>query len=216
VKQVGEETRLDQLISYLNENSDVEILDLRPSLIQAKDQGRLYERTGTHWNGHGAYIAYREIISRVSNWFPAIKPIPRSSFKVARKRTAGLDLAVSMGIENKLHEENIMLGNQLIRKMWSEVVNKNAKDAGMGARKKRYITKCRITGLPKAVIIRDSFTTRLMPFLSPSFSRIAYLWTNTFDSAEIIREKPDIVIHEVAERFLMVNPKKNIIRESDK
>ena len=53
------ETRLEKLIKYMKENSDVQILDLRPALLEAKKQQQVYFSTDTHWNGYGAFLGYQ-------------------------------------------------------------------------------------------------------------------------------------------------------------
>jgi hypothetical protein len=57
--------------------------------------------------------------------------------------------------------------------------------------------------LPKAVLFRDSFFTKLVPFFAPHFRRSVYYWQYKFDCAVIDQEKPDIVIQQIAERELM-------------
>jgi len=57
-------------------------------------------------------------------------------------------------------------------------------------------------GLPKLVMFRDSFADGLIPYLSENFSRSVYVWKPKVDLQVIEQEKPDIVIFEVAERYL--------------
>ena len=56
--------------------------------------------------------------------------------------------------------------------------------------------------LPSAVMFRDSFTSRMMPFLSEHFSRSVYMWQNDFDRELVSQEKPDVVILEIVGRRL--------------
>ena len=56
--------------------------------------------------------------------------------------------------------------------------------------------------LPRAVIFRDSFASRLVPFLSEHFSRAVYLWQNDFDASVVAEEHPDVVIEEIVGRHL--------------
>jgi len=56
---------------------------------------------------------------------------------------------------------------------------------------------------PKLLVFRDSFTTRMIPFLSPEFSEVQYIWKNDeLDRQRIILESPDIVIMQIIERTL--------------
>jgi hypothetical protein len=55
-------------------------------------------------------------------------------------------------------------------------------------------------------MIHDSFTAALRPFLSEHFRRIVYLQQHTFDCGVIEREHPDVVLHEIVERYLGLVP----------
>jgi alginate O-acetyltransferase complex protein AlgJ len=61
-------------------------------------------------------------------------------------------------------------------------------------------------GGPHAMVYRDSFGDYLQPFLSSAFARTTWLWTRTIDLPLIERERPDVVIQVVAERFLAQVP----------
>jgi hypothetical protein len=54
----------------------------------------------------------------------------------------------------------------------------------------------------RAVMFRDSFSSRLIPYLSEHFSRILYQWQNDFDPDLVRREHPDVVIQEMVGRHL--------------
>ena len=74
------------------------------------------------------------------------------------------------------------------------------------------VTEHKDRSLPKAVVYRDSFAGRLIPFLSEHFSRASYVWDNEFGFEQIEREKPDIVIQEfVARSFFRYVPYPGII-----
>lgn len=75
--------KLDQLMAYLNKNSKLDILDLRQALINAKDKYPAYYHTDTHWNNYGAFIAYQEIIRRLSTYDPDLTIPNISDFDVS-------------------------------------------------------------------------------------------------------------------------------------
>src|SRR6185503_13460476 len=56
--------------------------------------------------------------------------------------------------------------------------------------------------LRRAVVFRDSFASRLVPFLSEHFSRAVYVWQNDFDANLVEQERPDVVIQEIVGRHL--------------
>src|SRR6185295_18217610 len=74
----------------------------------------------------------------------------------------------------------------------------------------RIVTEIPGSTLPRAVVFRDSFASRLAPYLSEHFSRVVYLWQNNFDVDAVRAERPAIVIQEIAGRHLMsVSPYSN-------
>jgi hypothetical protein len=66
----------------------------------------------------------------------------------------------------------------------------------------RIVTEIPGSMLPRAVILRDSFVSRLVPFLSEHFSRAVYVWQNDFDADLVSKEHPDVVIQEIVGRHL--------------
>ena len=62
-----------------------------------------------------------------------------------------------------------------------------------------------VTG-PRAVLLGDSFNHNLIPFLSERCRRLVVVPTCALDTTAIEQEKPDVVIHEMAERFLTQKP----------
>jgi hypothetical protein len=53
--------RLEQLLRYLREQTDVPVLDLRPTLLGVKESEPAYWPWDSHWNGYGLLAASDEI-----------------------------------------------------------------------------------------------------------------------------------------------------------
>jgi len=78
-------------------------------------------------------------------------------------------------------------------------------------RSKPYMTKCDKSKL-QAVVFRDSFFETIIPFIADDFNRLAYFWKQYDHSIMkkiIEQQKPQIVIEEMVERFLI------LVRESN-
>jgi hypothetical protein len=71
-----------------------------------------------------------------------------------------------------------------------------------GSQEKAFATKIDDASLPRGLVLRDSFTTYLTAPLSEHFRFCEYQWTNDFHPQEILEEKPDVLIDEIAERHL--------------
>jgi alginate O-acetyltransferase complex protein AlgJ len=195
LRPVRAQTRLDQLLADLHAHSSVEVLDLRPALKKAKQAGRLYHQTDTHWNDAGAAVAYGEILARLRPWFPDLDAQPRTgSLKV--QIANGGDLARILALEDRFHEEQIDLVPSSPRR-----AREVAGDPGQSG--DVIVMECSECGGPRVVMNQDSFNAALAPFLAEHFSRFVLVDGTKLDRALIERERPALVIQEFVERTLM-------------
>ncbi len=207
--RVEEETRADQLVNHLRANSDLDVLDLRPALIGARPEGRLYHRTGAHWNDLGAYVAYREILERLGVQFPALEPLPLAAFERRTQIGPARPLLGIFGLRDRLSDELIELvprSRRIARAVALADPPPSVVEPPAVARATQRLLDDMETGredLPRAVMLHDSFTrVGLADFLSEHFERIAYVRGQVLDMELIERERPDVVIEERVERFL--------------
>jgi alginate O-acetyltransferase complex protein AlgJ len=191
-------SRTDQVYATLSDTR-VSVVDVRPSMLEARTKERLYYLTDTHWNDRGAFIAYQRIIEAVRQQVPSTPPAwTREEFEPDEREVPGKDLAGMMGLKRVLQEVDLRLVPKRMRR--AHVVDPLGGDpmAEVG----RLVTEIPDSSLPRAVIFRDSFATRLAPFLSEHFSRAVYLWQNDFDANVVLEEHPDVVIQEIVGRHL--------------
>jgi len=193
-------TRRIQLLSYLRAHSRLPVLDLAEKLEDAKTESTVFMKTDSHWNGHGVLIAYREILRRLAVDFPALSPASLDDFIVRETEKPGGDLARMVNGEDYLREIDIELVPRRPRQALASTV---AEPSRTGV--EWTATQHPDHGLPRAVMFLDSFGLELRDFLSEHFSRIVYVrdMTLAFDNGVIIEEKPDLVIEEINERFLL-------------
>jgi alginate O-acetyltransferase complex protein AlgJ len=197
VARVGDVSRADQLFTTLQDTGLA--VDLRPSLFEAKSRERVYQHTDTHWNDRGALVAYQRIIAAVRARVPATPPPwTREDFEPVDRVVEGFDLAGMMGLKRVLREVDLTLVPRRARR--ARVVEPAG--AAPTAEEGRLVTVIDDPSLPRAVIFRDSFASRLVPFLSEHFSRAVYLWQNDFDAQAVEQERPDVVIQEIVGRHL--------------
>ncbi|MHC1783343.1 MAG: hypothetical protein AB9891_11430 [Anaerolineaceae bacterium] len=181
---------LDQILAG-NQDHDLNIIDLRPTLLRAREGTQVYYRTDTHWNPEGAFAAYQVIAGRIEEDFPAVKVHPLEDFEKVNESISG-DLSAMLTMKDELVEGSIELEPVFTRKALTEtsgddsVLKSSSSD----------------TNLPRAMIFRDSFFNGLQPFLMEHFSEVIVVRSFNLDMEWIETEKPDIVILEVAERYL--------------
>ena len=195
--RISEMTRTDQLFTALQDVGFA--VDVRPALFEAKARERIYQRTDTHWNDRGALVAYQQIIGAVRARVPSVPPAwTRDDFDPVARDVMSGDLAGMMGLKRVLREEDLPLVPR--RRRQARVVEPAG--AEPTAEEGRLVTEIPDSTLPRAVILRDSFVSRLVPFLSEHFSRAVYVWQNDFDADLVSTEHPDVVIQEIVGRHL--------------
>jgi alginate O-acetyltransferase complex protein AlgJ len=190
--------RADQLIAYLHAHSDVGILDLRPAVNAAKPTGLLYHRYDTHWNDRGGLVGYQPIAARLHEWFPAIRPLTRTDFDESALVPSG-DKTTMLGL---IDSGKVAMPGLVRRGGWTARVVEPVHPDPYGE-EGRLVTEIAGSTLPRAVVFRDSFAGRLMPYLSEHFSHAVYLWQNDFDPDVVVRERADVVIQEFVARHLV-------------
>jgi len=194
--------RLDQFVDYMKTRSDVPILNLRDALLAGKETNQVYLRTDTHWNERGGFIAAREIVGKIASLGMPVAPLDISAFEPHAVDLPAGDLARMLGRETSLGDK----GETLLeaRPPLTPIQPRAEEDPG-----KKWIpgTEPQVTENPdkpaKVVVFRDSFAIALMKFLGCSFNRVVYVWQQNWDKRIIEREKPDIVIDEMLERFVI-------------
>jgi hypothetical protein len=180
----------DQIVESL-QGSDVNLLDLRPVMLENAKTAPVYFKTDTHWNPVGARAAYGAILMNLQPGFPILKPHPLADFDQVTETTSG-DLAALIHLKGEVNESFTALYARF------EKPSRGLKNPPAG----QMITVMPDAALPKTVIFRDSFFNGLQPFTSEHFSRCVYVSDWMVDRGLIAEEKPDIVILEVAERYL--------------
>jgi alginate O-acetyltransferase complex protein AlgJ len=198
LRRMRPQLRMDQVYSALGDTGVVAV-DVRPALLEAKSRERVYFLTDTHWNDRGALPAYQQIIDAVRRQLPSVSPAwTRGDFEADQVEIRGQDLAGMMGLKDVLHETDLRLVPRKPRR--ARVVD----PPGVGPMSELglLVTEVADPRLPRAVIFRDSFASRLVPFLSEHFRRAVYLWQNDFDANVVSEEHPDVVIQEIVGRHL--------------
>ena len=194
----------DQLNNYLGNNSDFKIIDVRSTLIEGKKRSPVYHIADTHWTEFGAYLAYSQLISSLGMPSRKLSPISLDSFILAEVKKSSGDLS-NMTTVSPTAEETV-LSLQLKKPHEALPV-----DAGYSVPHMHIAAfENRQSNGPRAVMFCDSFGDELKPFLAKHFSRIVFVQGSSlevaFDSGIVIREQPDVVIEEMAERKFSVFP----------
>jgi len=198
INKVRVKTGLDDLVDRLKKDKVVDLVDLRPALLKEKHNNLLYHKTDTHWNNYGAFVAYREIMKPVSEWYPQIHPFELTDFVVSKTKVAAGDLSKFVGGEEFLDDEEFIFKPKSAFLAYKSEVDKVYRDP--------FAWSKNDDRLPRALMFIDSFSENMVQFLSEDFKYIRYdyqAWGENTPIAEMIQKyKPDIVVEEIVERFV--------------
>ena len=189
------ENRLKVYQQHLEKYNGISIVNPTDALLAAKKKREVYYKTDTHWNLYGGYIAYRELMKQMCKDFPFLKPADESDFNITTFTTTEGDLAKVVGMNEIIRRQEIMLtfkdtSKHLTMPAASEIVI-------------NYVHNKTIDGSHlKLVMLRDSYSNYLIPFINLHFEKAKYLWSYDFPDKIIEEEKPDVVIFESLQRFM--------------
>ena len=200
----------------LNKDYGVQILDLRPMMLEEKKEHGtlLYHKTDTHWSDLGSYLAYKEIVTTINQNIPGleIKPLVLKDFKVQ-------DYEVNFGLVKLLGIPNGYVHDFWIRPQFTRPFNKlkamnpDNKNLPWKADKK-VPNPTKVTIINEAcgntlnvLFLRDSFSSSLSEFYNQTFYKSTYIHWDQPESRQFVglidKYKPDIVIVQQAERSIL-------------
>lgn len=195
-------SRYDQLVEYMRQHGETRILDLRPALLEARKTRVVYLSKDTHWNDHGALIAYQQIMLTLQDEFPELEPHALSDYQQTTEAGVVLDLAENIAAPD-LVTDNITLSPLYT----SNTTYYQEKHAG----RRLTIGTNPNTALPKVVVYHDSFFNRLINWVGDHFQKSVFIPINSppeiWNFSWIDSEQPDIVILEFTERYIDQIPK---------
>ncbi len=191
-------SKIDQVYDFLKEDSLINIVDVRVKLLEGKAIYPTYLKPDTHWTEWGAYLAYVEVLKKMAENYPSLKPHMLNEYKIDSSLKGGGDLQHMMGLLDDIkfnyYRFSLMNEPEIFILDSSAIVNPSSK---YSIRELKEQNK----GL-KIFVVRDSFTEFLRNFLTPHFDRSFYAWMPVVPAAKIVEEKPDIVLQEILEQFI--------------
>lgn len=206
-----EASRLDRLLAAKPDHGGESLLDVRSSLQLEKARTQLYFKSDTHWNAHGGFIAYREILKRSQFVFPEIQVPNTIRFKTQRADMSDGDLAVMMGEKDSTKEQIPVLDTGA----FTATPRRPGREITDIIPSPLLQTSCtgREDGRLRVLVLHDSFFNILKPYISESYGEVLYvtryrngatmqLFTHRTLKELVTLYKPDIVIEELVERNL--------------
>lgn len=198
ITRIGNQSRLNQFVYYMNKYGKTPVIDLRPDLIVASKTEQVYYKTDTHWNPSAQYITYAKILSVLSQKYPELVPHPLSDFEKVDKGLTTFGLPYIMGTPN-IQEDGWMLQPTFNTGVnFDEITLENGTIVRTATNQNK--------DLPSILIYHDSFLVGVLPFLEPHFSQTTSLpsspYPDVWSFKWVDQVHPNIVIFESVERYI--------------
>ncbi|CAN5394046.1 hypothetical protein BH10PSE3_BH10PSE3_10980 [soil metagenome] len=191
-------------------------IDVTDALIRAKAEGKLlYWKTDTHWTFAGAHAAYLQLCERLG---------ARPNVEILARGFNYGDLVLDLGAKvnpqvseryethHVLHDAHRSDANPLV--LYKE---ENGFEGVGGLHQGSmvvYRNRNPDADPRKLLLFGDSFSEYrphlLTGILAETFSEVHFVWSAQVDWAHVDRVKPDILITELAERFMNYVPEDSL------
>lgn len=200
----GPYSRLDQVLLLFKNHPYISIIDCRNELMEQKRIEQVFYKRDTHWNYVGAYVGYKKLMQAIQQDFPALRPLEWNEIQRTEyvNRNMNLAMFLSLGMFYPEKED------------YTWIIHPNKIDSNISVNyPTQYVYQIDVfsqadTNLPKMVMHHDSYTMSNRHLINQHFERSVYLWTHVMMPAIYELEKPDIILHEMAEtsiRYLITD-----------
>ena len=199
-----------RLARLVGQDSGAPMVDLLGPLRAARSQEPVYLRTDTHWTHHGYLAAYRALCAALdapaaAHVFAGSGAQARFTFDLGEKLTPPVEEAyVAYDFPRRAERTE---ANALVR----------VRESGQAVRPRGLFVGSRVVlknphapDPRRVVLFGDSYIyspgARLTAMLAETFAEVHAIWSANLDWSYIEAVKPDVLIFEIAERFLRQVP----------
>lgn len=177
----------------------VRVLDSRRQLEKHRSK-TLFFKHDSHWNGHGAWIAYRQLMDTLQTFNPDLPGLTAEDVTADTIFPGDMDIAKLLGIKSpypsiyvrpKIRRTQQVENRLSLPENYTYVPPENYE--------KRFRND---SAEQKLLVFRDSYFVHLKPLLTESFKESVLIWHRIPDTTLILQEQPDILIQQISERLI--------------
>jgi alginate O-acetyltransferase complex protein AlgJ len=191
------------------------IIDPLPALLSHKEERLLYWKTDTHWTYWGACCAYQVLCSAIG-----AKSLDNVWDRPIHYLELTLDLGSKLsppiqerwGAAQILRNSDVVYKNELLR--FIEILSPNLASPMLRGASIGFRNSAPTCDERRVLIFGDSFSEfrphLLTGLLAETFREVLFVWSTALDYSLVRSFRPDLVISEMAERFIKNAPEKNL------
>ena len=183
----AENSRVQQIVDYLRENTDLRVVYPYDELMEAKASldVDIYYKTDTHWNYIGGYVGSRALLRELGIEMPEL-----SQLTIAEDGYKTGDLARTVGMGSLLKSTNYSVSGYDDHGAESQ-----------GEFDDVYWYKAEGADPRKLYMNRDSFFVSMLPFVQSQFNESYTKYHATYLYDDFDAQQPDIFVYECVERY---------------
>ena len=198
VKPIGDVSKTDQVIAYLENHTSVNTISMKPVMVEAKETYEVYSNWGdpTHWSPRGAVIGYRHIMQRLNEDLDVTFPVLQDSDYRIEIKNGGITL-------NQVIHQDDNFEHFTIKEPKAKKVDKTAMGQWSEDRRHSVWKNPEVDNGVKLLLMADSYiNTFIVDDIAESVSEVWLVWGDyTKDLPKVVElYQPDVVIYECAER----------------
>ena len=180
----NKKSKIDDLIDYLNKNSDLKIVYPKDDLVKNRKNYETYYKYDTHWNDYGSYFGVMQLMKVIDPSFE----IPK--VEVKKKIVSSGDLAIMNLMSNvKNKEPKTSKFYDEIEYKCDELETYKTCDSDNAIYDKTLL------------FVGDSFRIATAQYFSKIYKKSIIIHKNNYNEDFIKQYNPDIVVYEAVERL---------------
>lgn len=207
----AEKRRLEQVVSYLQDNTDLRVVCPYDKLMETRQKEpdlQLYYKYDSHWNNVGSYIGSSMLDEELGHPMPDI-----STLRITTAAPPRYDLATMLHLGGLLTDDpNYIVNDFTLNKVTTEYNDDRTEF--------RSTNESANADPRKVFIIGDSYSTMMEQYIACNFSETYLNFYYNYTPEMLEREKPDVVIYETVERYIgnmmSFDPDEKFVRTSQK
>lgn len=202
------ENKVEKLMNYLALDSVSNVHYLKDLMQEKKKINQVYYKKDHHWNEWGAYYGTEYMIDIISKKHPNIGNIPElEDYQINEEKEHYGNLIHVLGLQQVTYEDRISFIPKEGVKIYGDGKKRKYKSPKGFAYPWAYQKSTAVNNisLPKALVIRDSFSNSVIPFFGNSFRDVLYIWDAWhygWNKQIVQDEQPDVVINIMVESYI--------------
>ena len=189
IQRISEESRGDQVVSYLTDKVSFPVLYPKRHLTELSLTDPVYYTTDTHWNNLGGWIAAAQVRTAFTG-----APLPKNMPQFHYYKSEGKDLAGMLGLSEQIPEQN---GVAIDYNDGISVWKPETVDHG---KLQRFMSDAPVQ--KKMLLIGDSFSEYFMQSAIHDITEIHFVTYGELYRINLDEEDPDYVVVMLVERNL--------------